>query len=84
MKLIALAILGMTLIGCSELQIIGNAAYNELSADAINVEWKMYKETEPASYPRQRKQEPVMIAQAEKPINTIYKADYPKGLWEGK
>lgn len=39
--LLSLAILGLT--GCSELQVIGRAAVNELQTEAINVEWAAYQ-----------------------------------------
>lgn len=88
-RLIIIALCITTLTGCSELQVIGKAAFTELNASAINVEMAAY----------QRHDEPIvsmketrtLLAKADtnqdarpaKSMNSARKYA-KKGLWEGR
>lgn len=78
MKVFLLLAVTMIISGCSELQIIGSAALGELRADAVNVEWQMYREVERK---KPAKEPPVMMAQVVAQKHPT--GNYQKGLWEG-
>lgn len=81
-RLLLAGVMVMILSGCSELQIIGRAAVNELRADAINVEWARYNEDEELAQLKNK----TMVAQAELPSFAAAKKQLmrQRGRWEGK
>lgn len=69
------------LTGCSELKIIGNAAMNEMRADAVSTEWLAYntKEEAPVMYAQRQPQTGPSIPL---PPGLQKQAVTRKGLWE--
>ncbi len=86
-RLIIISLCITTLTGCSELQVIGKAAYTELNASAINVEMASYRQKDEPSIGTNEKR--TVLAQADtnkdarvaKSMNSSRKYA-KKGLWE--
>ena len=87
--LIIIALCITTLTGCSELQVIGKAAYTELNASAINVEMASYRQKDEPLVGTNEKRTVLAMAETNqnarpaKSMNSARKY-VKKGLWEGR
>jgi len=84
-RLIIIALCITTLTGCSELQIIGKAAFTELNANAINVEMASYRQKDEQLSSTNGKRTVLAMANTKQNATPAKTRKYAKkGLWEGR
>ena len=88
-RLIIIALCITTLTGCSELQIIGKAAFTELNANAINVEMAAYQRHDEPIVSMKEKRTVLAMADTNQNARPAKNMNSPrkyvkKGLWEGR
>ena len=78
-RLLVISFFVASLTGCSEFQVIGRAALNELQSDAINVEQAAYQ------HRGEQEETQMTVAKADAPMQRMANNEgqpRQKGLWE--